>query len=151
MAKHNDITIIIEGKTHHFNQGDTESFKSLPWSERKQLIELLEGIKQAEYIKQPAGPQVDDTREKESVSRTINGSAVQAGLDPNPINHQQAGNPADAGFDASVKKSDKDVDDLMQRLIIQEKQHHKPIPDKSTVMKLLVGMFVVIFVLAVMF
>ncbi len=150
MANESDITITIAGKTHHFSQGDFEWFKSLPWSERKQLIELLENIKQAEYVKKPT--ESDDAVIKHQPdSKTINSEAGNHVSSRMPMGKHSSKVHDEAGFDSTVKKSDQDVDDLMQRLIIQEKQHHKPIPDKSAVMKLILGVFVVVFILAVVF
>ncbi len=128
-----------------------ESFKALPWNERKQLIELLEDIKQTEYVKKPAVSDAAEATSNATVRVANHDGGMTPDLNPNVPDNKLADKQSDSGFDPSVKKSEQDVDDLMQRLIIQEKQHHQPIPDKSSVMKLLLGVFVVILLLAVLF
>jgi len=124
------IEITINGKTHQFKAGDDRAIKNMPWSERKQLIEILEQIKQVEYVKsqppvqQPnmSAPIVNEPVKSESVS---------------PVKT----------YDKSIKPGHGDVDSIMNRLILEEKKHQSTIPEKGVVVKwmlLTIGLFLVI-------
>jgi len=146
----NQITITINGVTHKFQSGDVDAIRDLPWSERKQLIELLENIKQAEYVQaeQPtelsidAGLNSSSNAAPQSLSKTTATQVNQSSKPPQP-------DPVK--LDPETKTSEKDVDDLMTRLILEQKQNHQPVPDKSSVVKLLLIVFAIIIALAAIF
>ena len=143
--QNNLITITINGVTHEFQTGDVTAMRDLPWSERKQLIALLENIKQAEYI-QAAEQSETNAGNNSSSDRApqnqINNLTTQ--VNPTSEPHQ---------LDPEIKTSERDVDDLMARLILEQKQNnkHQPVPDKSSVIKLLLVVFAIIIALAVIF
>ena len=146
----NQITITINGVTHKFQTGDVDAMRDLPWSERKQLIELLENIKQAEYV-QAEKP----TELSTDAGFNSNSSPIPQSLTKNTatqVNQSSKPPQFDAvKLDPEIKASEKDVDDLMTRLILEQKKKHQPIPDKSSVIKLLLLVFAIIIVLAAIF
>ncbi len=146
--QNDQITITINGKTHQFKTDDITAMRNLPWAERKLLIELLENIKQAEYVK--AVKQPNSTADAQFNPATgVNQQRHSAVLSSKAKPLQ--GNPTSAQLDPQVKASEKGVDDLMQRLILEQQSNHKPVPDKSSVVKLLLLAFAVLIALALIF
>lgn len=149
------IQILIGGKAYALKANDPESLKKLPWSDRKQLIELLENIKQAEYVKAAM------SRDKTTINQAKNPVTSVAAKSQVKTNHLPATNSNDANFkqaqksqpqlDPSIKPSDQDADDLMARLILEQQQHQKPIPDKSAVLRVMLIVFAVIIALMLIF
>ena len=146
------ITITINDKTHQFKAGDVDAMRDLPWPERKQLIDLLENIKQAEYVKSADAnfsPTTSPGSKNQSYGsdQAINSTTKQQVIKPpTPASQTNA-----AKLDPAIKASDKDVDDLMNRLILEQKGSHQPVPDRSTVIKLLLLVFAIIIALALIF
>ncbi|MCX7552561.1 hypothetical protein OS175_01620 [Marinicella sp. S1101] len=148
MSHKKDISITINNQTHHFNGNDMESMRKLPWSERKALIALLENIKKAEYVKSVKTIETADESEiSESEARSHE-----------PVSHPKMKKASVASktqhkLDSPIKssKAEADVDDLMNRLIVEQKQTRSSVPDKSEVYKWLLLIVVVIFVLAMVF
>jgi len=139
------ITITINDRTHRFKADDIEAMRDLPWAERKQLIDLLENIKQAEYI-QAEKPTELSTDAGFNLSPN---AAVKSS--PKTTATQADQSSALPQLDPEIKTSEKDVDDLMVRLILEQKKNHKPVPDKSSVLKFLLIVFAIIIVLALIF
>ncbi len=149
----NDITIKINGQTHQFNTDDTEVIRKLPWQERKQLIELLEKIKQAEYIK-PAKNDGVEQGVKNATHNSLNKAPVDSSALKVNKTHQLETNlravdvTSEKKLDPAIKPSEADVDGIMKRLILEQKKQHPTVPDKSIVVKWLLIIAVVITVLA---
>lgn len=129
----NKIEITINGKTHSFNQGDDSTIKNMPWNDRKQLIEVLEQIKQVEYVDNKS-----PTKIKPSTSHEITKTSNPASPTKGPIELDQA-----------VKPGEGDVDSIMSRLILEQKSTQKPIPDKSAVIKWMLVVIGIIIAIAV--
>ncbi len=151
-----EIKITISGVTHTFNSDAENSIKEMPWDDRKKLIALLESIQQAEYIK-PVKSNIraaltkphkrdeknEQTQQAKLIRERLKKTKPSATVDQSKASHTQ--------LDLHVKASKNDVSDLMNRLILEEKQHHKPIPEKAAVIKILLVIFVVIILLAMLF
>ncbi|WP_223787972.1 hypothetical protein [Marinicella meishanensis] len=143
-----DITITINGETHRFKSGDAEAMQNMPWPQRKKLIDLLESIRQAEFVAaaqsqaaaEPVSPQPS---QQPVVSKTAPKQRQPAAtqLKPTPTK------PSDLGVDASRQSPE----DLMQQLIMQEKQHSHSIPDRLTVVKYMLAVIVLIILLSMLF
>jgi|GEM_PF-1375603 len=155
-----DILIKINGKVHRIIKGDTQAIKKMPWKDRKQLVELLEEIKQAEFIKpkNTDGTSSDASLEPSSSvsdipSNKSRDTATKISQSTIDSIHSTDSKHKPQKLDPQVKSSEKDVDDLMARLILEQKQnnHHQSVPDKSSVIKLLLIVFVIIIALAVIF
>ncbi len=152
--KESDVLVKINGKVHRLNKENPNSIKNMAWEDRKQLIELLENIKQAEYIKADNQHESKIGAQFEQAQEAKTQSIPQVKRINQPSLKRDVSSAKDAPkLDPKVKASDKDVDDLMARLILEQKQEnsHQPVPDKSAVIKLLLIVFVVIVVLAVIF
>lgn len=152
VMQNSEITITVNGKTHQFKAGDLAAFKSIPWSERKQLIDLLESIKQAEFVQADNKPTHEVTLDStfNQNSPTDSTAVRQHVRKPSPNDQfTPKGTPLhNPQLDPQIKASEQDVNDLMHRLIVEQKKHHKSIPDKSIVIKLLLAVFVVIILVA---
>lgn len=145
----NQITITINDKTHRFNVDDVEAIRALPWSERKQLIDLLENIKQAEYVK---SADTNFSATASPVSKNQPNGTDQPIISTNKQQVIKPSKPASqtnaAKLDPEIKASEKDVDDLMTRLILEQKSSHRPVPEKAAVIKWVLLVFAVIIGLA---
>ena len=147
-----EIIITINGVTHKFTTGDVEAIRDLPWSERKQLIDLLENIQQAEYVKAVEPKDSSDDAKFNSTTGT-----AKLPIESAQSRHQHTSNQGASQsskppqLDSQVVASEKDVDDLMNRLILEQQSKHQPVPDKSSVVKLLLIVFTVIIVVAFIF
>lgn len=148
MNDEKDISITINNQSHHFKSNDIEAMRKLPWSERKLLIELLENIKQAEFVKPVKEPVFEDANFDEPEEPAIDSSIV---LSKKITDKNSLKNVRTKTLDSQVKPSDADVDDLMSRLIVEQKQSSSSVPDKSAVYKWLLIVFAVIFGLALIF
>ncbi len=131
MDKPTQIGITINGKTHQLSADNIEAMKQIPWPERKELIQLLDAIKQAEHVTK-AKQSVEDKPVRQTIT---------------PINKMVKPLPK---LDQEVKKSSADVDDIMNQLIIQQQQKSS-VPDKQDVYKWFLIVFVLIVVVAMIF
>lgn len=148
MNKSTDIVIKINNKTHCFNSDDMEAMRQLPWPERKALIELLEKIKQAEYVKPVKEVFEDDAKFVTNPDSATNSSA---NLNKKITQNRTPISGYDKKLDPKIKPSDADLDDLMSRFIVEQKQSHQTVPDKSSVYKWLLIVFAVIIGLVLIF
>lgn len=130
------IKITIDGKTHEFMAGDHQAMKNMAWQDRKQLIDLLENIKQAEYINQSTP--VQEPEQPESIKPTL---PTQSKSQEKPkVDMDQASRPGQG-----------DVDALMNRLILEDKKHQSNIPDKGVVVKWMLIILAIVLLIAVIF
>lgn len=134
------IQITIDGKTHEFKVGDTQAIKDLAWQDRKQLIELLEHIKQAEYVKKSTAP----TEPEEPLNQPVIAAKPT-------MQSQPKSNDPKMGIDAEVKPGQGDVDSIMSRLILEEKKHQTTIPDRGAAIKWILIAFGIIILIALLF
>lgn len=159
----NKITITINGVTHQFQTGDIQAMRNLPWSERKQLIELLESIKQAEFVNAAQSSETTSAIESATSQQqvTLNNSVEtepkklkSTAKSPNKnqyVKQNISHSPKAPQLDPSIKASDKDADDMMQRLILEQQKDQQRIPDKSAVIKVMLIVFAVIIGLILIF
>lgn len=118
------VKIQIGETDYQIDLDDVTSIQSMPWSERKKLIGLLETIQQADHIK------------AEEPKKTII---------PDEPTANQTNSPE---LDPEIKKSDADIDAVMNRLLL-ESGPQRQIPDKKQAYLWLIGIVVVFLVLAV--
>ena len=126
------ITFILNGNAYSLCSGDTETIRKMPSAVRQQLITLLEAVKR------------EDQLAKAAVQQAVNKAKLSS---PATTKSLSAGDPP--GF-AAVKPERLgagDVDALMARLIMEEKQNQKPSLTKKTLYKWLAGFFVVVILL----
>jgi len=130
----NKITITINDKTHHFDADDKAAMAKMEWQDRKQLIALLENIRQAEHITANAA-------EQKSAPKNI--SPTQS----NTQNREHSDQDASHQTIREGRQGEGDVDALMNRLIMQEQQNRTSIPDRGTVLKWMLVFFAVVVLL----
>lgn len=130
------IKIGIDGKVYSLDTSNRESLIQIPWESRKKIIEVLESVKQAEHVETAKAKETFELQNK-----TVNQRSKLAGQDINL--------PAEK--DSRVPELDsKDPDTIMQQLIIQQQnQHH--IPDKGTVVKWMLVVFIVFILIMMVF
>ena len=118
------ITVIIDGSTYSLNPTDKVSIKSLPISDRQQLITLLEAIQLYEKQRHASA------REAEGKA---NAAAALATTKP----------------DGKEPLGKGDVDQLMARLVMEEKNNRKPGLTRQGLYKWM-GISVVVIILLVL-
>jgi hypothetical protein len=129
------VTITINGKSHQLNTADPESIRRLPWEDRKQLIGVLEHIKQAEYVQQSKAPETPRPYLM-AVKTTPQTDAVAA---------------SETASLKSTAKAPEDVDVLMSQLIIEDRKNRTQIPDRVVVVKWMLVILAVIIGLSLLF
>ncbi len=130
------ITFILNGNTYSLCASDAESIRKIPSDVRQQLISLLEAIKREDKLAQAAVQQ-----------------ALNKAKNPNQFEAKSV--RTKSTLDSASPKPDRlgsgDVDALMARLIMEEKQNQKPGLSKGTLYKWLGGFVVVVFLLILIF
>ena len=129
------ITFIINGTTYSLCASETEAMKNIPDADRGQLITLLEALKR------------QDASSKESVDRAVSyatrsvpaAAATFTALEERPAMPQAKPERLGTG----------DVDALMARLVMEEKQGKKQGLTKQGVYKGLAGFLVLVVLLVI--
>jgi len=115
--EHPVITFVVNGKTFSLRAGDKAALGAIPEAERRQLLALLDALKQqderAEALVQGAVARARAT------SRSPQGAAASAA----PPERLGSG----------------DVDALMARLVLEENRNRKPGPTRHDLYKWLLG------------
>ena len=126
-----DISISINGKTHRINIDDPAAISRIPWEDRKQLIQVLEAIRQAEHVRPTPDKSV----------KTVQSTQVPA--------LKSVSKPAKPGKVPQAHAEDIDV--IMSQLIIEERKNRTQIPDRGVVIKWMLIIFAVIVLLSLLF
>lgn len=122
------ITVVIDGNTYTLQVSDLQGIRDMPADDRSQLIRLLEVVKAQHEKSQRL---VQEALLKTASAATAGDTAVAA---------EQAA-------PAKERMGKGDIDQLMARLIAEERQQQKPAIQKSTIYKIvavLVGIIVVL-------
>ncbi len=126
------ITIVVGSKTYTFHPGDAQAIREIPSTERQQLISLLEAVKQQENLA--------DIAVRGALERARNLSPTAAG--------DMTGR---ASAEHPMTKTDRlgsgDVDALMARLVMEEKNNRKPGLSSKSLYKFLIGFAIVVLLL----
>ena len=123
------ITVVIAGNTYTLRSGDLKSLRDIPAQDRDQLIDLLEALK----------------AQREKSERV-----VQNTLAKNTVNRAAARSAISANQTAPAERLGKgDVDAIMARLIVEEKQRQKPGLQRATIYKFAAAIVVIIVLLSV--
>ena len=124
----NRVTFIINGESFSLAPDDVSAIQALRKEDKQVLISLLESIRQ---------------QEKRAEER-INQATAQIGLGTQdaPIN-QDSSKPERLGSG--------DVDAIMQRLILEERQQKKPGLTQASVLKVTGGICLLILLLVILF
>lgn len=130
------ITFVINGNTYSISSTDKEAINSIPASDKQALIALLESVKQQDQIAFE-NMQQRINKAKQAQQKTIQQSNQQP-TQPNSTGQVLGEKPMGAG----------DVDNVMARLMLEEKRNQKQLPTKNTMYK---WMAIVIVVLVLLF
>lgn len=136
--KNPKITFIVNGNTYSLRATDIESIDGIAKLDRLNLVELLEAIRrQAQLSKVVVQAAVDDLTSGHQTTRSIAGQGDEIAV--------SAGGNTEAD-----RLSTSQVDDLMARLIMEEKQQTKPGLTRSGIYKFVgcLAIVVIIFILA---
>lgn len=122
--EHPVITFIVNGKTYSLRAGDRVALGAIPEAERRQLIALLDALKQqderAEALVQGAVARARATsRSPQAAVSTVRPERLGGG----------------------------DVDALMARLVLEENRNRKPGPTRQDLYKWLLGFAAVVVLL----
>src|SRR4051794_2183047 len=100
------ITVVIAGNTYRLRSDDLKSLRDMPAKDSDQLIDLLEALK---------------------AQREKSARLVQNTLAKNTVNRATARSASNANQNVPMERLGKgDVDAIMSRLIIEERQQRKP-------------------------
>ncbi|WP_154224052.1 hypothetical protein [Marinicella rhabdoformis] len=132
----NKVTIVLSGKRFDLNLNDKASIQEMPWKDRKQLISLLETIKEAEHIK----PKAEDKIQPDNHVANINSEPATT---PPPTTAVK--------LDPEVKPSEADIDSMMERFVMEGQKDRPKIPDKSSIYKFLLIIMAVLLGVALIF
>jgi len=130
------ITIAIDGRTYSLRADHTASFSHIPAEDRRHLITLLEAINsQATPLPAATPGAVADTS---AIAPAPASSAIsQKGhASGRPTTPERAGSG--------------DIDALMARLIMEEKQNRRPGLTKAGIYKVMAGLLLLILLLVMM-
>jgi hypothetical protein len=116
------ITFIINGKTYRIDSNNSEAIRLIPKADRQQLVMLLEAVKQQDTLSEMAIQQS---------TAKVNVAATQA--------------------EKPHRLSNTDADDLMARLIMEEKKQQKPALNTQSIYKGAAAVIAVIFILVLFF
>ena len=119
------IIVIINKKPYILYASDVESIRSIPSSERQQLITLLESIKKQESLSQSENQQV------ELAASTITDAGIISGEQKMKPELMNSG----------------DVDAVMAQLIMEENLKKKSGPTKQSINKWMIVIAAIIFLL----
>lgn len=127
------ITFIMNGKTYRLSADRPEAIRHIPKADREQLVVLLEAVKLQDDGSAAPVPSVEV-----KVAMT-----APAAMPANNITKVQSVKPERIGAG--------DVDDLMARLIMEEKRNKKPGLSQQTVYKWAGGILVFVLLLVLFF
>ena len=128
------VTIILQGKTYSLKLSDPESIRKIPGAERRQLISVLKEIEIQDKLAENA---IRAATEKTSAPTHAKDVAS------NVIADRQEARPERLGAG--------DVDELMARLIMEERKNQKPPLTPKTFYKWMVIILLVIVALIYIF
>ena len=126
------ITFVINGKTFSLRASDGEGIGAIPAAERRQLIDLLEAVKQQENRAREIA-----RRAMDKASSSPGGIAGAAAPNYSPGRGERLGTG--------------DVDALMARLVAEESRNRKPGLTREGLLKWVLGAVAVIILLVLIF
>lgn len=121
------VTFIVSGNTYSLRAGDTEAIRAISGEDRRQLIALLEAVKEQERLSQVA----------------VQAAANRVGMGPEATLTSASSSPSPERLGSG------DADALMARLIMEENRNKKPPISTQTLYKWL-GVTLTVIVLLVM-
>lgn len=124
------ITVVVAGNTYSLRADDPRSMRDIPANDRDQLMGVLEALK-AEYDKSQRVAQA-------ALARSSGAGAAAPRAVGGALN-TQSGERLGKG----------DVDAIMARLIMEERQQQKPGLQRSTIYKFAAAIVVLIILLSV--
>lgn len=125
-----NVTVVIAGNTYTLRADDPQGLRNMPADDRDQLIRLLEALK----------AQRDN-------SQRLAQAALARSVD-NTVADQPAAN-TDLGTRPGERLGEGDIDTIMARLIMEERQQRKPGLTPATIYKFAAAIIVVIALLSV--
>lgn len=127
------ITFVINSNTYSLSSADSKAIRAIPEDDRRELIRLLEAVRQEEETAQAKA------READARARALLNGSGQV-LDSR-VQHTPSPDRLGVG----------DADALMARLVMEEKMTRKPGLTKQGLYKLVFGIFVAICLLVLLF
>ncbi|MGI1679448.1 MAG: hypothetical protein K6L75_11985 [Cellvibrionaceae bacterium] len=128
------ITFIVNGNTYSLRVSDTEAIQKMQPLDRQELIALLNVVKHQDALALAA------VEQRINKARASQQSTVQT-----PASAKTASKGQMLGEEAR-RLGGGDVDNIMAKLILEEKRGQKPLPTKNTLYKW-IGISLVVIVL----
>jgi len=129
------ITFVINGNTYNLRSTDAEGIRKMPTPDRRELISLLEAIKEQDQLALAA------------IERRINKAKISA----QPTSPTTIPSPGQTLGEDSKRLGRGDVDNLMAKLMIEEKRNQKSLPTKNSFYKWMAIFIAVIVLLLLIF
>tara|TARA_R110000823_G_scaffold171736_6_gene304125 strand:- start:15652 stop:16059 length:408 start_codon:yes stop_codon:yes gene_type:complete len=128
------VTFVIDGKTYSVDAGDPVTIRNIPLEDRRHLINLLEAVKRQHSLS------------LKTVSAALDKSGVSTAA-RSDANATAANNSATGGEPTRLGSGD--IDALMARLVVEEKQNRKPAITRSGIYKITAGFLFLILLLVI--
>jgi hypothetical protein len=128
------ITFVINGNTYSLDAGDSAAIRKMSAQDRRELIKLLEAIKQQEGLPPVALPGAQDRAQISPMSSPASRTYTT---------------PITAADRSSSRMGSGDIDAMMARLIAEEKRGRKQGLTKAGIYKLMAGLLLVVFLLVI--
>lgn len=131
-VNNSSIAVVIAGNTYVLRPDDPQGLRDMPANDRDQLIGLLEALK---------------------AQRNNSQRAAQAALAGSADNTKAAQSAADAtqGIQPGERLGEGDIDTIMARLIMEERQQRKQALTPATIYKFAAAIIVAIVLVGVLF
>lgn len=126
------ITLTLNSRSYHLSASNAQSLRAIPKADRQQLIALLEAIAQQDLLDRQATPLPADSRVNSAASQPSAPPATHLSARPDVQPGSQAShNKAKPSNRATGQPTEErlgrgDADELMARLILEEKRQQKP-------------------------
>ena len=127
------ITFVINKNTYSLSTADSNAIRAIPEDDRRELIRLLEAIRQEDETARAKAREADARAKTllDGSGRTLGSSAQHT---PSP-----------------ERLGSGDADALMARLVMEEQMNRKPGLTKQGLYKVVLGIFVVLCLLLLLF
>ncbi|MGH1472034.1 MAG: hypothetical protein ACRBCS_12620 [Cellvibrionaceae bacterium] len=140
------ITFIINGNTYNLRVSDTEAIRKMQPLDRQELIKLLNAVKHEDELALAAVEQrINKARASQQSATSIPTSAKTRHASTTPASTKTVSSGQTLG-EKTRRLGEGDVDNIMAKLMLEEKRAQKPIPTKNTLYKW-IGISIIVIVL----
>ena len=128
------MTLVVNGNAYKLSATDPDSLKAITPNDRKALLALLEALKRSD---QAAGRALEQAVAVAHQAQAASPTGAAPAQNAEPVKAERMGSG--------------DVDALMARLIAEDQQSRKPVPNQRSVMKGFAVIAVVVLLMVIIF